>query len=205
MTRRTSYYAMVVGLLLLYAGCTDSYWKYVDSSSRDEWQQPKAVIQSLHVPPGASVADVGSGGGYFSFPLAEAVGPQGKVFAVDVDKGSLDYIRRQAETRGVSNIALVQAAKDDPRLPEHGVDLIFTCNTYHHLDNRVVYLQSLARYLRLDGRVAIIDYTETGWFAKIFGHWTPKETVRREMEAAGYQLTDDFDFLRKQHFQVFRR
>lgn len=193
-----------LALLLLCAGCTDFYWKYVDSLGRDSWQQPKAVIQSLNIRPGTHVADLGAGGGYFSFPLAEAVGPEGKVFAVDVDEASLNYIAGQAQDRGVSNIDVILAASDDPRLPLRGVDLIFTCNTYHHFKRRVGYMKSLLKYLRPDGRIAIIDYTNEGWFSKMFGHWTPKETIRQEMEAAGYQLINDFDFLTKQHFQIFR-
>jgi ubiquinone/menaquinone biosynthesis C-methylase UbiE len=119
------------------------------------------------------------------------VGPEGKVYAVDKE-------------RGASNIDLILAADNDPRLPESGVDLIFTCNTYHHLTDRVAYLRSLQRHLRPGGRIAVIDYSRQGWFSRLFGHGTTKETVRSEMEAAGYRLTDDFDFLTGQHFQVFR-
>ncbi|HJU06507.1 MAG TPA: methyltransferase domain-containing protein, partial [Nitrospiraceae bacterium] len=101
---------------------------------------------------------------------------------------------------GLRNIALIHALPDDPLLPAEGVDLIFTSNTYHHLTNRVVYFKSLLRHLHPSGRVAIIDYKDGGWF----GHATAKETVRREMETAGYHLVKDFDFLPRQHFQTFR-
>jgi ubiquinone/menaquinone biosynthesis C-methylase UbiE len=175
----------------------------MNSPWRARWQQPEAVIRSLSIQPGSRVADLGSGGGYFTFRLADAVGPTGKVYAVDVDKGSLDYIARRAEEQGYANVETILAKYDDPLLPAGGVDLIFTCDTYHHLEARTDYFASTARYLRPGGRIAIIDLNGSSWFAKLFGHWTPKDSIRSEMEAAGYQLNGDFDFLSRQNFQVF--
>jgi ubiquinone/menaquinone biosynthesis C-methylase UbiE len=177
--------------------------EHMNSSARDSWQQPKAVIQSLNISPGALVADLGAGGGYFTFGLAEAVGPEGRVYAVDIDRDDLEYIARYAREKRIANVEVVQAVEDDPRLPEQSTDLIFTCNTAHHLSDRAAYFRSAVRYLRPHGRVAIIDYTPTG-FAWLFGHATAKEVIRQEMETAGYRLIEEFDYLSKQHFQVFR-
>jgi ubiquinone/menaquinone biosynthesis C-methylase UbiE len=172
---------------------------------RDRWQQPDTVIRSLAVKPGDHVADVGAGGGYFTFRLAEAVGPTGKVYAVDVDSSNLEYIARRARERGYANVETILAKYDDPLLPVAGVDLIFTCNVYHHLENRPEYFDTAARYLRPNGRVALIDLNGSSWLYRLFGHWTPKETSQQEMETAGYRLTGDFDFLARQNFQVFTR
>jgi len=101
------------------------------------------------------------------------------------------------------NVVLVLATPTDPRLPPGAIDLIFTCNTYHHLPDRQLYFASLQRALRPDGRVAIIDYTDEGWMARLFGHATAKETVRQELERAGYRLLQTFEFLPRQHFQMF--
>jgi ubiquinone/menaquinone biosynthesis C-methylase UbiE len=165
------------------------------------------VVQTLAIQPGAQVADLGAGGGYFTFRLADAVGPTGKVYAVDVDKGNLDYIAQRAKEQGYTNVETILAKYDDPLLPQKGVDLIFTCNVYHHLENRTDYFSSAARYLKPDGRVAIIDLNGNSWVHRLFlfGHWTPKETTRDELEAAGYALAHDFDFLSRQTFQVFRK
>jgi SAM-dependent methyltransferase len=65
------------------------------------------------------------------------------------------------------------------------VDLIFTSDTYHHLDNRVAYSANARRYLRPGGRVAIIELNGSSWFARWSGHTTTSETIRSEMEAAG--------------------
>jgi ubiquinone/menaquinone biosynthesis C-methylase UbiE len=177
----------------------------MNASWRDRWQQPEVVIRSLALQPGSRVADIGAGGGYFTFRLADAVGPAGKVYAVDIDEGNLEFIANQATKRGYRNIETILAKPDDPLLPEKTVDLIFTCNTYHHLTDRTNYFQSASRYLRPGGRVAVIDLAGKSWIFRVLGHWTPKETSRREMEVAGYTLANDFDFLTRQTFQVFRK
>jgi arsenite methyltransferase len=201
----TSAHIRLLTALLTLSGCMEMAYKDMNDPARDEWQQPKAVIQALNIEPGAHIADLGAGGGYFTFPLAEAVGPQGKVYAVDVEEVGLRLIDEQTKQRGMTNVELVLATPNDPRLPLNGVDLIFTCNTYHHLPDRVAYFKSLSQSLRPEGRIAILDYKEGGgWFTSLFGHATPKDTIRREMEAAGYRLANDLDFLPKQHFQIFR-
>ena len=196
--------AALLLLSLVANGCTETVYRGMNDPARDAWQRPHAVIQSLDIASGSRVADLGAGGGYFTFPLAQAVGPEGKIYAVDIDKRSLHVIREEAAKRGglPSNVELILASPEDPRLPQNGVDLIFTCNTYHHLSNRSLYMRSLARYLRPGGRLAIIDYTPSGW-AWLFGHATAKDTVREELAAAGYRLVQDFPILENQHFQVF--
>lgn len=197
---------LILGIpLLVSAGCSGISRTFMNASWRDRWQQPEVVIHSLALQPGSHVADLGAGGGYFTFRLADAVGPTGKVYAVDIDKGNLEYIANQATKRGYRNVETILAKPEDPLLPTAGVDLIFTCNTYHHLTDRTAYFQSATRYLRPEGRVAVIDLAGKSWLFRVLGHWTPKETSRREMEAAGYSLAKDFDFLNRQTFQVFQR
>ncbi len=107
------------------------------------------------------------------------------------------------EERGASNVEVVLAAYDDPRLPPTSVDLVFTSNTYHHIEGRVAYFTRVAEALSQRGRVAIIDYKPEGFFQK--RHATPAETIRKEMESAGYSLAMDFGYLERQSFQVFER
>nr|MBA3612969.1 class I SAM-dependent methyltransferase [Nitrospirales bacterium] len=176
----------------------------MNNIGRDAWQQPKAVLESLNIRPGAHVADLGAGGGYFTFRLAEEVGPTGKVYAVDIDRDALNVITQYSRVKGIANVEVVQATESDPRLPEGHIDLIFICNTVHTLQNRLAYFRNVARYLRPNGRIAIIDYTPTG-FAWLFGHKTSKERIQKEMEEAGYRLSANFSYLSKQHFQIFHR
>jgi arsenite methyltransferase len=88
-------------------------------------------------------------------------------------------------------------------LPKAGVDLIFTSNTYHHIDDRVAYFVNLRQFLRPGGRVAIIEFDRRGWLQGLLRHYTPSEFIQREMEQAGYRLQENFDFLDRQSFLIF--
>ena len=189
-------------LAILATGCTALKQCAYEGFSRDEWQQPEKVIQSLRIQPGSLVADLGSGSGYFTLRLAQAVGPTGKVYAVDVDSALNEALRERAQKEQANNVLVVLAKPNDPRLPEP-VDLIFTSNTYHHIEDRVAYFAALIKHLRANGRLAVIDYDRTAWLEGLWGHYTPREFIKRELEQAGYELQNDFDFLDRQSFLVF--
>jgi predicted methyltransferase len=193
--------ALILSLLVT-TGCAEWAYRQMNDPERDAWQQPKTVVQALNITPGSRVADLGSGGGYFTWYLADAVGPQGKVYAVDIEEVGLRMVREEAGRRGLGQVVTVRSTTTDAGLPEP-VDLVFTCDTYHHMQDRAAYFRALAASLTPAGRVAIIDYKPAG-LAWLFGHSTTDETVRREMESAGYQLIEAPAFLTKQHFQVFR-
>jgi ubiquinone/menaquinone biosynthesis C-methylase UbiE len=185
-------------------GCSSLKRFAYEGFGRERWQQPDEVVRVLGIKPGETVADLGAGGGYFTFRLAQAVGPSGKVYAVDVDPAMVDYLKARAAREGFTNVEVVLAAEDDARLPPGSVDLVFSCNTYHHLSERPTYFARLRQYLRPEGRIAIIDYERrTGFFARVFGHATAHTEVREEMHSAGYALEAAFEILPRQNFLVF--
>lgn len=196
-------------LLMLFApfvgGCTILKRMTYEGFGRDSWQLSERVIGALGLKPGDHVADLGAGSGYFTFRLADAVGVSGRVYAVDIDSAMLDYLTGQATKRGYRNVEALLAAPGDPRLPEAGIDLIFTSDTYHHLDGRIAYFRNAARYLRPGGRVAIVDFNDRWWFTSLIGHWSPSDQIRSEMEAAGYRLEREHDFIERQSFLIFSR
>ncbi len=194
---------LLVLLCCFNAGCSRlKQWAY-QGIDRDQWQQPDKVIATLQIPPGAEIADLGAGGGYFTFHLAKAVGPSGKVYAVDIDQGTNQLIAERAKKDGADNITTILAKSNDPLLPESAVDLIFTSNTYHHFDNRIVYFSNLRKYLKPAGRIAIIDFDRRAWLAGLLRHYTPAEFIKREMEQAGYTLQQELTFLDRQSFLIF--
>jgi len=188
---------------LLFAGCAHLKQCAYEGVNRDEWQQPQRVIAALNIRPGDQVADLGAGGGYFTFSLAEAVRPAGKVYAVDIDRDMVDLIAKRAKQETAANIEPILAKPDDPLLPKTGVDLIFTSNTYHHIDKRIAYFANLRKYLRPGGRVAIIDFDRRSWLVGLFRHYTPSEFIKPEMEQAGYSLQQELHFLDRQSFLIF--
>ena len=192
------------GLALLFlAGCAFLKQCAYEGFNRDQWQQPQKVIEALALRPGHQVADLGSGSGYFTYRLAEAVGPQGKVYAVDVDREMNDLLAKATKEKGIDNVELILALRDDPVLPPTGVDLVFTVNTYHHFENRVAYFERLRKYLRPGGRIAVIDFDRRAWFEGMWKHYTPAEFIKREMEQAGYGLQREPTFLDRQSFLIF--
>jgi len=197
-------FTLLSAIVLCLAGCAQ--WNYQDMSdpSRDVWQKPQGVVEKLSLARGARVADLGSGTGYFTWHLAKAVGARGTVYAVDIEEKAINMIFKEMVARGTPNVRPVRAEPHDPRLPEP-VDLVFSCNVYHDMKDRVDYFRSLASSLRPNGRVAILDFHPRGFFSGMFGHRTAKEEVRREMEAAGYRLLNDYDVVDSQHFQIFAK
>lgn len=204
MSRRRHFFYLVLVCGLLLAGCAQLKQCAYQGVNRDVWQQPEKVVASLDIKPGATVADLGSGGGYFTFRLARAVGSAGKVYAVDVDSDMVDLIAKAARDNSTGNVEPILAKPGDPMLPKAGVDLVFSSNTYHHIGDRVAYFEKLRQILRPAGRVAIIDFDRRGWLEGLFGHYTPSEFIKREMAQAGYILDQEFDFLDRQSFLVFK-
>ncbi len=154
------------------------------------------MIALLGIRAGDRVADLGAGGGYFTFRLADAVGAEGRVYAVDVDEDMIRYLRRRAAKQGYANVEVVHAGPDAPGLPEGEIDLLFTCNTYHHLADRVRYFEAVLDALEPAGRVAIVE-RDGG------KHATPRQVILDEMRRAGYRLEADHAILEEQSFLVF--
>ena len=189
-------------LILGFTGCAEVNYQRLNDPARDTWQKPQGVIEQLSIAPGSRVADLGAGGGYFTWHLAKAVGARGMVYAVDINKAALDMIFKEMVARGTPNVRPVHATLNDSRFPEP-VDLVFSCNTYHLMIDRVTYFRSLASSLRPGGRIAIIDFHPRGFLFDLFDDRIAKEEVRLEMEAAGYRLVNAYDLLDRQHFQIF--
>ncbi|HEU4343902.1 MAG TPA: class I SAM-dependent methyltransferase [Candidatus Binatia bacterium] len=200
---RSNTTALTLVLALLAAGCTTLKQCAYEGFNRDQWQQPERVIEALQIRPGERIADLGSGSGYFTFRLAKAAGPNGKVYAVDIDRDLNEALAARAKKESFANIEVILAKPDDPLLPSADVDLIFTSNTYHHLQDRVRYFANLKKYLRPGGRIAIIDFNQKAWLEGLLRHYTPSDLIQREMEQAGYVVGREFDFLEKQSFLVF--
>jgi ubiquinone/menaquinone biosynthesis C-methylase UbiE len=204
-TARRLALAAALALAFQVGGCASCKRSAYEGVDRDKWQRPDAVIALLGVGPGDRVADLGAGGGYFTFRLAEAVGEAGRVYAVDVDPDMVDYLSEQARERGASNVSVVRAEPGDSRLPDGEIDLMFVCDTYHHIADRPDYFRRALVDLAPNGRVAIVEYDErAGGFARTFGHYTPAEEIAREMREAGYEQLADHEILPRQSFQIFR-
>ena len=185
---------------------TERYISYLESPQRGEWQKPAEVVQVLGVRSGQRITDLGAGTGYFARRLARAVGPSGHVDAADVDPSLLADLQKRAQAEGLTNVVARRVSADDPALPAHGADLVFLCNSYHHLRDRIAYLQKLLPGLEADGRVAVVDFHKRPDIVEgpPFAEKVARETVVEEFHRAGFSLDREESFLPLQYFLVFR-
>lgn len=137
-----------------------SWSKVFDDPARDAWQKPARVVELLAVEKGMTVADVGAGTGYFEPYLSRAVGPEGRVLAVDLEPDMVKWLDERARREGLANVRAVQADAADPKLPEAAVDRVLVVDTWHHIEDRVAYSRKLARALKPGGSVTIVDFTK---------------------------------------------
>jgi arsenite methyltransferase len=171
-------------------------------------RQSKAdeILKALDIQPGQTIADLGSGGGFFTFCFSPLVGRNGTVYALDANQDFLEFINTQATKQGLTNITTVHITEQPLLLPTHSIDLFFVRNVYHHLQDRTSYFSELQHLLTAQGRIAIIEYSEQGSllsFHRRCGHNVPKEIIIEEMSNAGYEVSASFDFLPVQSFTVF--
>ena len=166
--------------------------------------KPDQILESLVLRRGQNIADIGAGGGYFSIRFSEAVGTEGKVYAVDTNSKFLEFIGDSVKGKGLSNVETILATRGRLNLPEKSLDLIFMRNVTHHIPNRVEYFRNLRGVLKPEGRIAVID-KQSGLFSihRLFGHYIKKEIIVKEMEEAGYILEKEFDFLPEQSFTIY--
>lgn len=205
-----SLHAALAGLslmLLAGSGCTPlSKVERGRFFSRDGWNRPERVLAEIPVQRGARVADLGAGDGYFTWPLADAVGPEGRVFAIEVDDALVAKLERGVAQRGLANVTVFRGAFDDPQLPDAGIDVVLLSSVYHHIDDRVAYMTQLRRDLALGGRVAILE-PRAGWESWLLllppGHGVAVPVMRDEMQAAGYRSIASHDFLAAHSFEIF--
>jgi len=178
--------------------------KMFNKKASDPRNKPDQIIEAIGLKPGQVVADIGSGGGYFTLRFAKIVGEAGKVYAVDTDKKFLEFVNNNAKQKGLNNIVTV-LAKDKLELPKESLDFVFMRNVTHHISNRVSYFKSLKKFLKPYGKVVIIEYKKGKPFTfhRIFGHYVSKQTIVQEMDKSGYSLEKEFDFLPEQHFTIY--
>jgi len=179
--------------------------KMFNKKASDSKNKPDQIIEAIALKPGQSMADIGSGGGYFSLRFAKIVGEEGRVYAVDTKPEFLGYVKNSTKEKRLDNVIPTLVSGDKLDLPEKSLDLIFMRNVTHHILNRIEYFKSLKRFLKPDGRIAIIEYKKGKIFTfrGLFGHYVPKETIVQEMEEAGYLLKKEFNFLPQQHFTIY--
>lgn len=177
------------------------------ADSRDAWQQPDRVVADMNLRPGAVVADVGAGRGYFTFRLAQAVGPQGKVWATDIDSKALQTIAERSARDAIKNVETVLGEPADTKLAPASVDAVLLCDVLHHVpaDTRPALLKSIAQAIKPGGMMYLIDWRVDAAISYDQGRRIPRETLVALMTDAGLVLDAEYYYLVHQVFMRFRK
>jgi predicted methyltransferase len=163
------------------------------AQQRDAWQRPAEVMDALGIVAGSRVADVGCGEGYFVLHLAERVGPEGTVYAVDIDEEVLEVTRRKAERAGFSQVRIVLGEAGNPKLPAGELDAVLIVNAYHEMQEYNAMLGAIYRALKPGGRLAIIDAEGKGQDRSTLmrEHRITVPIVRQDAERNGFRFREE--------------
>jgi predicted methyltransferase len=176
-----------------------------DEKTRDTWQKPDDVLRLLSVQRGQRVADLGAGTGYFLAPLCDAVGPRGRVLALDAEPNMVKHLVQRIASEQRANAEARQVTEGDPGLSEGSVDRILVVNTWHHLEERLAYAAKLARALAPGGVLGIVDFDVESDIGPPPAMRLSAAQVAAELRAAGLTVDIVTGELPKQYVVLGRR
>jgi predicted methyltransferase len=130
----------------------------LEMPDRAAWQKPNQIMDALHVADGSVVADIGPGAGWFTMWLARRVGPNGIVYARDVQRQMLEAIKRRVSRERLQNVETRLASDTDPNLPAGTLDAVLVVDVYQEINNPVIFLRNTSRALKPNGRIGIVNY-----------------------------------------------
>jgi ubiquinone/menaquinone biosynthesis C-methylase UbiE len=175
----------------------------LEGPDRDAWQQPEKIMDALAIGDGSVVADLGAGGGWFTVRLAHRVGPNGRVYAEDVQRQMIEATMRRVGREGLLNVTPILGAPTDPHLKEP-VDAVLIVETYHEIERPTVFLRNVAASLKPKGRIGIVEFKRDGHGpGPALEDRVDPERIIREAEAAGLHLLSPPTILTYQYLLVF--
>jgi ubiquinone/menaquinone biosynthesis C-methylase UbiE len=179
----------------------------LEGPDRDAWQMPEAIMDALSIADGSKVADIGAGGGWFTVRLARRVGPNGVVYAQDVQPQMLEAIRRRVDREGLRNVRTVLGDAIDPHLEPSSVEAILIVDTYYQFgENGPALLKHLASALQPGGRLGVIEFSKGGGGpGPLAEERIDDARVVRDAEAVGLRLARRETFLPFEYFLIFER
>jgi predicted methyltransferase len=179
--------------------------KVFDDPARDAWQKPADVVALMKIETGLTVVDLGAGTGYFMPYLSRAVGPTGKVLALDVEPDMVRYLGDRASREQLANVVPKLVRTDDPLLAKDSVDRILVVDTWHHVPDRPLYARRLHDALRAGGAIFVVDFTLETTMGPPKEHRLSPDVVRAELAAVGLKAELAVEELPEQYVVVGRK
>jgi len=179
---------------------------WLDRAERDLEEEPDRAIDVMKIEKGSTVADIGAGSGYMTVKLAKKVGPQGRVYANDIQPAMLELLNKRLAKGKVANVSVVLGAQDDPRLPPDALDLVLMVDVYHELSQPQLMLRHIRASLKPGGRLVLLEYRKEDPNIPIKPeHKMSVADAKLEVEAEGFKLTKTNEDLPRQHILIFTK
>ena len=176
----------------------------LEGPDRDAWQRPEQVMDALSIGDGSVVADLGAGGGWFTVRLARRVGPNGRVYAEDIQPQMIEVINRRMQREGLTNVVTKLGTAKDPGLDARSLDAVLIVDAHPEVEDPVTLLRNVAKALKPNGVIGIVNFKKDGG-----GPGPPMEErvdpeqVIADARAAGLELRKRENFLRYQYLLTF--
>ncbi len=179
---------------------------WLERPEREAEEAPSVAVRALQLKKGQVVADIGAGSGYYTMRMADAVGPEGKVYATDIQTGMLDIVRRRVTAARLTNVETVLSAPDDPKLPADSLDLAIMVDVYHELAAPQEFIRRLRPALKRTGRLVLLEFRKEDSRVPIRPeHKMSIAEVKAELEPEGFKLSTVLNDLPWQHILVLTR
>jgi len=179
---------------------------WLERPERLEEEEPDTALDVMKIARGSTVADIGAGSGFMTMRLATRVGPEGTVYANDIQPEMLQILKGRIDRAHVTNVVLVQGAVDNPKLPASTMDLELMVDVYHELSQPQEMLRGLRTALKPDGRLVLLEYRKEDPSIPIKpDHKMSVREAKIEVEAEGFALARVDESLPRQHILIFAR
>ena len=183
----------------------DDWSKTLEGAERVGGLKIDEVVANLHLKAGEIVADVGAGPGLFEVPMAHAVSPGGKIYAVEIDEAFFAEINKKTNDARVTNVQTVLGKYTDPNLPIHGIDVALFHDVLHHIQDRAAYLKAMVGYMKPTGRIVLVDYEGGQVHPDNPEMQVSRAQAGKLMADAGYKQVDDIKLFPDKYFLVYTR
>jgi len=195
----THYLGREIAQTMHYAGAP-----WLTRESRDREEDSRTMLKMLGIKEGQVVCDLGAGNGFYTLPIAKAVGEKGKVFAVEIQPEMLRFLKKRAAAQKVENIEYILGTLIDPKLPEGSQDMILLVDVYHEFSHPPQMLAKMRKALKPDGRLVLLEFRAEDDNVPIKRlHKMSKKQVDLEMAANGFKLVASYDKLPWQHMLFY--